>query len=321
LRDRPGCIRIPGALALPVLLPRAPAVIYYCDHFVLPLPEGHRFPMEKYSRLRERVREAGLGEWLRVPEPATDGELSLVHDPAYLRRVAEGTLAPAEVRRIGFPWSSAMVERCRRSVGGTLGAARAALDLGTGVNLAGGTHHAFADRGEGFCVFNDVAVATRVLQREGRIRRVAVIDLDVHQGNGTAAIFRGDPDVFTLSVHGAGNYPFQKEESDLDLALPDGAGDSPFLDAVEEGVARSLATRPDLVFYLAGADPYEGDRLGRLGVSREGLATRDRIVLDACRAAGVPVALSMAGGYAREVEDTVAIHFHTVRAAVAPLAP
>ena len=216
----------------------------------------------------------------------------------------------------GFPWSPELVERSRRSVGGTLGAARAALEDGTAANLAGGTHHAFADRGEGFCVFNDVAVAARAVQAEGRARRVAVLDLDVHQGNGTAALFRGDDSVFTLSVHGANNYPFQKEAGDLDVALPDGAGDEPFLEAVDRGVARALETGPELAFYLAGADPWEGDKLGRLAVTREGLAERDRRVFGACARAGVPVAVVMSGGYAEEVEDTVAIHLHSVRTAL-----
>lgn len=293
-------------------------MIYYCDHFVLPLPEGHRFPMEKYARLRHRVESAGLGgpEGLRVPDPASDQELERVHDPAYVRRVVEGTLSPGEVRRIGFPWSPQLVERSRRSVGGTLGAARSALEGGVGVNLAGGTHHAFGDRGEGFCVFNDVAVAVRGMQAEGRIRRAAVVDLDVHQGNGTAALFRGDDRVFTLSVHGARNYPFHKENGDLDLELEDGAGDAEYLNAVERGMRVALESAPDLVFYVAGADPFEGDRLGRLAVTLEGLSERDRIVLDGCRRAGVPVAVVMAGGYALNVDDTVEVHFRTVQRAV-----
>jgi acetoin utilization deacetylase AcuC-like enzyme len=304
--------------------PRPPfrpvGVIYYCDHFVLPLPEGHRFPMEKYSRLRRRVEGAGLvpPHGLRVPAPAADVELLRVHDPGYVQRVVDGTLSAVEVRRIGFPWSPQLVERSRRSVGGTLGAARTALEGGVGVNLAGGTHHAFADRGEGFCVFNDVAVAVRAMQAEGRIRRAAVVDLDVHQGNGTAALFRGDDQVFTLSVHGARNYPFHKESGDLDLELEDGTGDAEYLDAVERGTRVALASGPDLVLYVAGADPFEGDRLGRLAVTMAGLSERDRIVLDGCRRAGVPVAVVMAGGYARNVDDTVEVHFRTVERAVAP---
>lgn len=287
---------------------------FYCDHFVLPLPPGHRFPMEKYRLLREAVERDGRVR-LTVPDAATDAELARAHDAAYVARVVNGALTGREVRQIGFPWSLELVERSRRSVGGTLGAARAALADGVGANLAGGTHHAFADHGEGFCVFNDVAVAVRALQSEGLADRFAVIDLDVHQGNGTAALFRSDPDVFTLSVHGASNYPFRKEAGDRDVALPDGTGDGPYLDAVRAGVAEALATGPDLVFYVAGADPYEHDRLGRLAVTRAGLARRDREVFDACAGAGVPVAVVMSGGYAERVEDTVAIHHATIRAA------
>lgn len=289
--------------------------IYYCDTFVLPLPPEHRFPMEKYRLLRERVAAEGLGT-LRVPEAAADAALLRVHDAGYLDRVTAGALTPQEVRRIGFPWSPGLVERSRRSVGGTIGAALAALSDGAAANLAGGTHHAFADRGEGFCVFNDVAVAIRALQATGRIQRAAVLDLDVHQGNGTAALFRDDPRVFTASVHGERNFPFHKEPGDLDLALPDGAGDHAYLDAAGEAVRTVLEIgRPDLVLYIAGADPFEGDRLGRLRVSREGLARRDLLVTDALGAAEIPLAVVMGGGYARDVADTVEIHLHAVRAA------
>jgi acetoin utilization deacetylase AcuC-like enzyme len=276
--------------------------------------------MEKYALLRERVALAGEDE-LVVPDAATDEELLRAHDPAYVARVLNGTLTREEVRRIGFPWSPALVERSRRSVGGTLGASRAALHDGVSANLAGGTHHAFADRGEGYCVFNDVAVAARAMQAEGRAGRVAVLDLDVHQGNGTAAIFRGDDSVFTLSVHGANNFPFRKEEGDLDIELPDRSGDDVFLAAVERGVRVALAHAPDLAYYLAGADPFEGDRLGRLAVTKRGLAQRDELVLDLCGAAGVPVAVVMSGGYARDVRDTVDIHFETIRAASARCGP
>ena len=291
-------------------------LIFYADHFVLPLPAGHRFPMQKYGRLRERVA-AGLvpPHELRVPEAATDEQLGRVHTADYIHRVANGLLSEGEVRRIGFPWSPQMVERSRRSAGATIEASRAAFSSGVAVNLAGGTHHAFADRGEGFCIFNDVAVAVRAMQAEGRAMRCAVIDCDVHQGNGTASIFRDDEDVFTFSVHGASNFPFEKEASDLDLALPDRAGDAEFLDAVRTGLEAALAHEPDLVFYLAGADPWEGDRLGRLAVTRDGLAERDRLVLEGCAAAGVPVALVMSGGYAADVDDIVAIHYTTVERA------
>jgi len=296
--------------------------IFYCDEFVLPLPPGHRFPMEKYRLLRERLLTGGVvaPERLDVPPAATDQELSSVHDAGYLHRVIRGGLGREEIRRIGFPWSPELVERSRRSVGGTMAAARSALRDGAGANLAGGTHHAFHDRGEGFCVFNDVAVAARVLLGEGRIQRAGVLDLDVHQGNGTAALFHRDPSVFTVSVHGAGNFPFRKEESDLDLPLLDGAGDDPFLSAVEEGLETLLQQgRPDLIFYLAGADPFEDDRLGRLAVTRAGLAERDRLVVATARREGLPLAVVMAGGYARRVEDTVEIHAHSVES-VATLA-
>ena len=288
--------------------------VFYCDHFVLPLPTGHRFPMEKYSRLRARLSSADACD-LEVPDAATDEELTRVHDPGYVARVQQGALTRDEVRRIGFPWSPELVERSRRSVGGTVAAARAALRDRVAANMAGGTHHAFRDRGEGFCVFNDVAVAARAVQAEGSATHVAVLDLDVHQGNGTAAIFRGDESVFTLSVHGAGNYPFRKEEGDLDVDLPDRCDDDRYLTAVQRGIQVALARGPDLAFYLAGADPFEGDRLGRLSVTKAGLSQRDQLVFDACASRGVPLAVVMSGGYARDVDDTVDIHHATITAA------
>jgi acetoin utilization deacetylase AcuC-like enzyme len=296
--------------------------VFYSDHFVLPLPEGHRFPMVKYSMLREKVVASGLcgsGE-MRVPRPVSDEEILRVHERSYLRRVVAGTLSPKEMRRIGFPWSVRMVERSRRASGGTLGSCLAALEDGFAANLAGGTHHAFADRGEGYCVFNDSAIAARAVRAIGLVERVVVVDTDVHQGNGTAAILRGDPSIFTFSIHGANNFPFRKEESDLDVALPDGADDGEFLQALEAGLEEALErSRADLAIYLAGADPYEDDRLGRLSVSREGLAERDRLVLESCRSRGIPAAITMAGGYARKVEDTVEIHFRSVERAAALL--
>ena len=292
--------------------------VFYSDHFVLPLPEGHRFPMAKYSMLRERVARDGIcgpGELL-TPRAVTDQEILRAHAPDYLKRVASGTLTDKEMRRIGFPWSEQMVERSRRASGGTLGACLAALDEGFAANLAGGTHHAFSDRGEGYCVFNDSAIAARAVQAAGLVGRVVVIDTDVHQGNGTAAILRGDPTVFTYSIHGAKNFPFHKDESDLDAPLPDGAGDTEFLATLERGLEAALdAAGADLAIYLAGADPFEGDRLGRLSVTKSGLAERDRIVLQSCRERGIPVAVTMAGGYANEVEDTVDVHFRSIRRA------
>jgi acetoin utilization deacetylase AcuC-like enzyme len=289
--------------------------VYYCDHFVLPLPDNHRFPMEKYALLRTRVAGVApeLGADLRVPRGATQKELLRVHSPAYVRAVTRGTLPPDQIRRIGFPWSPGLVERSRRSVGGSIEAARAALDDSVAVNLAGGTHHAFRDRGEGFCVFNDVAVAIGAMRSEGRARRVAVVDLDVHQGNGTAAIFADDPDTFTASVHGASNFPFHKTDGDLDIALPDFTGDERYLSAVEQAVDNAVFRfRPELVFYVAGADAFAGDRLGRLSVSKEGLGRRDELLTDACRSVGTAVAVVMAGGYAETVNDTVDIHFQSV---------
>ncbi len=292
--------------------------VFYSDRFVLPLPEGHRFPMVKYSMLRERVAESGVcgaGE-LRVAEPVSDREILRAHHPDYLERVVSGTLTEKEIRRIGFPWSPRMVERSRRASGGTLGACLAALEDGLAANLAGGTHHAFADRGEGYCVLNDSAIAARAVQDAGLVERVLVVDTDVHQGNGTAAILREDPSIFTFSIHGAKNFPFHKEESDLDAALPDGADDTEFLTALEAGLEAALdAAEAQLAIYLAGADPFVDDRLGRLAVTKRGLAERDRLVLEACRDRGIPVALTMAGGYARNVEDTVDVHFQSVRRA------
>ena len=292
--------------------------IFYHDHFVLPLPDGHRFPMSKYALLRRRVAEAGIAapDAMRVPRLASDKALRRAHTAGYLRKVREGALTPREVRRIGFPWSLQLVERSRRSVGSTIAAARAALQEGVAVNLAGGTHHAGPNWGQGFCVFNDAAVAARALQAEGLARRVVVLDCDVHQGNGTAAITAGDETIFTFSIHGAHNFPFHKEHSDLDVPLEDGVDDDAYLTALERGLRRALARAgADLAIYLAGADPYVDDRLGRLAVTKEGLAERDRLVFDLCREAGLPVAVAMAGGYARRVEDTVDIHFQTVCAA------
>src|SRR3990167_7387123 len=282
---------------------------FYSDQFVLPLPEGHRFPMAKYRMLRDQLA-AHLPIW-RLPEApaATRGELALVHTQAYIDAILEGTAAPAVLREIGFPWSPAMAERARRSVGATVAAARVALNEGLAANLAGGTHHAYADKGGGFCVFNDVAVAARVLQAEwGRTRladgrhrpalQVAVIDLDVHQGNGTAHIFRNDASVFTLSLHGDKNFPFRKEASDLDVALPDGCGDADYLAALDSALAElDRRFTPGLVMYLAGADAFEGDSLGRLKLTVQGMQARDQRVFDWCHARSLPVVLLMAGGY------------------------
>jgi acetoin utilization deacetylase AcuC-like enzyme len=295
-----------------------PVIAFYSDTFVLPLPENHRFPMRKYSRLRERLLEDQIlrPQDLAIAPVAGWDDLRLIHTAEYVDAVATGSLPRDMQRRIGFPWSPQMVERSRRSVGATIAAAHAALTDGVSANLAGGTHHAFRDRGEGYCVFNDVAVAARTLMRDTLVERVAVIDCDVHQGNGTAAIFSGDAAVFTLSLHGAHNFPFHKEVSDLDVTFADGAADDEYLSALETHVPAVLDRHePRMVFYLAGADPYEGDRLGRLKLTVEGLRQRDRLVLDACRRRRVPVAVTMSGGYAPDVEAIVSIHCNTIREA------
>lgn len=291
--------------------------------FVLPLPDGHRFPMAKYAMLRRRLeQEIPLLSLLEAPS-ASDGELALAHTPQYIQLICLGQNSDAMMREIGFPWSPDMVERSRRSVGATVAAARCALSEGVSANLAGGTHHAYADRGSGFCVFNDAAVAARLMQAEwSRAHRgtaplrVAILDLDVHQGNGTASIFQGDPNIFTLSVHAEHNFPFRKERSDLDVPLPDGCLDPAYIEALEQALAE-LERRfsPSLVLYLAGADPYEHDRLGRLKLSKAGLKQRDEMVLSWCGQRRIPLAMAMAGGYGHNIEDTVDIQVQTFEVA------
>ena len=298
---------------------------FYSTRVTLPLPEGHRFPIEKYERLRTRLA-AELPALQQVPaNPASEDMLALVHSAHYIGAVSRGTLTAAAQREIGFPWSEAMVDRARRSVGATVAAVRAALTDGVAANLAGGTHHASADRGGGFCVFNDVAVAARVFQADVRRHaptppppRVEVIDLDVHQGNGTASIFAGDASVFTLSLHGDKNFPFRKVASDLDVALPDGTGDADYLRALDEALAQ-LAQRfdPQLVIYLAGADAHEGDRLGRLKLTDRGMQARDERVFDWAWRRRLPVALCMGGGYGHDLATTVQVQMHTFGVALA----
>ncbi len=292
---------------------------YTCDQYVVPLPAGHRFPMEKYRLLREAV---AASDWmplvtLLAPQPATDEQILRAHSRAYLESVKSGRLTDRAVRRIGFPWSPQLVQRTRCSVGGTIAACRAALQGGLSVNLAGGTHHAFRDHGQGYCIFNDSVIAIRAMQAEGRIDRAVILDGDVHQGNGTAAMVADDPTIFTLSVHSERNFPLRKERSDLDIGLDDGTRDITYLDAWDSGVRQALRlARADLAIYVAGADPYKDDRLGRLALSKSGLAERDRLVFELCGQADLPVATVMGGGYARRVEDTVEIHLQTVRSAV-----
>ena len=296
---------------------------FYSDHFVLPLPPGHRFPMSKYRALRERVAAELPGLRLAEPEAASAGELALAHDPDYIDRVFAGRLDAREQRVIGFPWSAPMVERSRRSTGATIAACRRAIAEGVAVNLAGGTHHAHRDHGQGYCVFNDAAVAARLMQAEqGRLRRapldVAIVDLDVHQGNGTATILAHDPSVFTLSIHGATNFPFRKEASDLDVALPEGTGDDAYLEALDRALAQMTSrVSPGLLIYVSGADAHEGDRLGKLRLTRDGLRERDRRVFAFAESIGAPIAVTMAGGYGNDIAVTVDVHVNTVTEALA----
>ncbi|MFM7107336.1 MAG: histone deacetylase [Planctomycetaceae bacterium] len=295
--------------------------LYPSDRWPLPLPEGHRFPAAKYALLRRRLEAhaaAGAPFDFIEPHATTDDELLRVHDRAYVGRVLAGTLTPAEVRRIGFPWSPELVARSLRSTGAAVDAAAAALVDGAAASLAGGTHHAGSDWGEGYCVFNDTAVAAREMQARGAVRRVLVVDCDVHQGNGTAQIFAGDESVFTLSLHGDRNFPLRKHPGSLDVGLADGTGDDAYLAALAPALAQGFDRgRPDLVMYVAGADPYVGDRLGRLALTKPGLLARDRMVLDACRGAGVPVAIVCGGGYSADLDAIVDIHAATMLLAAA----
>ena len=301
--------------------------VFYATPNVQQLPPGHRFPMGKYELLRARLAAELPQLHTDLAQPATDGELALVHTPAYVEAVQNGTLSAAAQREIGFPWSPGMVERARRSSGATIMASRVAAREGVSANLAGGTHHAYRDKGSGFCVFNDVAVATRLMQAEWarslarsaheRALRVAVIDLDVHQGNGTASIFQHDDTVFTLSLHGARNFPFRKEPGDLDVDLPDGCGDDDYLQALEQALDElERRFEPQRVYYLAGADPHEGDRLGRLKLSFDGLEARDRRVFDWAWQRRLPLTLVMAGGYGQRIEDTVQVQMNTFAVAL-----
>jgi acetoin utilization deacetylase AcuC-like enzyme len=290
--------------------------LFPCDRYPLPLPDGHRFPIDKYMLLRRRLEQhavAGMRLEFIEPHAATDDELLRVHSQGYLGRVMAGTLSPEEVRRIGFPWSRELVERSLRSTGAAVDAAAAALEDGIAASLAGGTHHAGTDWGEGFCVFNDTAVAAREMQARGSVERVLILDCDVHQGNGTAEIFADDPTVFTMSMHGARNFPLRKYPSSLDVALEDGTGDDEYLRALAAALAESFdRARADIVLYIAGADPYEGDRLGRLGLTKAGLLERDRMVLAAATTAATPVAIVCGGGYCQDLEAIVDIHAATM---------
>jgi acetoin utilization deacetylase AcuC-like enzyme len=294
--------------------------VFHSDSYEAPLPAGHRFPMEKYRLVREALLERRVlpPHCLLPSSPCSREDLERVHTPRYLDAFFHGTLTEAELRRLGFPWSPGLLDRSRAAVSGTLEAARSALQDGIAGNLAGGTHHGFPDHGEGFCVFNDIAVAIRALQAERRIRRAVVVDLDVHQGNGTAAIFAADDSVFTFSMHGENNFPFRKQPSSLDVGLPDGTGDAQYLDALALHLPEVLDTAgADLLFFQAGVDPLEQDALGRLSLSHAGLRERDRLVLEAARHRGLPAVLTLGGGYAKPLSATIDAHVGTYEVAMA----
>ncbi|MCC6549259.1 MAG: histone deacetylase [Ignavibacteriaceae bacterium] len=291
--------------------------IFYSDHYTIPLPEGHRFPMEKYRLLREGLVSEGvlLRSELEQTRLATQDEVASVHSNDYIEAVLNGTLSPQEVRKIGFPWSPALAERSLATVGGAISAAFEALENGISGNLAGGTHHAFRDSGEGFCVFNDQAVVAQVLRDQNLVKKVLIIDLDVHQGNGTSSIFAGRNDVFVFSMHGEKNYPFRKVDSHLDIPLPDHTNDEEYLLLLDRYLPYLFDQKPDIVLYQAGTDPLKEDLLGRLNLTFEGLMERDRMVLSKCYDSGVPVALAMGGGYAVPIELTIKAHINTYRVA------
>lgn len=290
--------------------------VFYSPNYYADIGDGHIFPIRKFELVRDRLLQEGTmqPEDLVEPQPASIADVLQVHTEDYVTRLRAGTLNRQEIRRLGLPWSESLVRRSFYAVGGTIAATRTALETGVGSNLAGGTHHSFADHGEGFCVLNDVAIAIRTLQRDRRIRRSAVVDCDVHQGNGTAAIFAGDAEVFTFSIHGAKNYPLFKVPSSLDIELDDGTGDEPYLSALRSNLPAVFAHEPDIIFYLGGADPYTGDKLGRLSLSIAGLRERDELVLRACFDRGIPIVTVMSGGYGEAISDTVEIHCNTIRA-------
>ena len=288
--------------------------VFTHDRFTYSLPEGHRVPLGRYRMLREAIEAEGIAQVLEA-DAATDDDLLLAHDPLYVDRVKNGRMSDRELKAFGLPWSPGLVERGRRSVGATIAAARVALDDGAAVNLGGGTHHAFADAAKGFCSFNDVVIATRRLRTDGAVTRVLVVDLDVHQGDGTHSMLGADPETTCMSINGGANYPFRRVPGDVERDLPDGTGDDAYLATLEQLLPVALDRgRPDICFYLAGADPYEDDRLGRLALTMDGLAARDAMVRDCMGLQGVPVVVLLAGGYGRRIEDTVAINLATVRA-------
>ena len=288
--------------------------LFYTDHHAIDLPETHKFPLGKYRMLREVLEKEQLFNFEAAPL-ATPDIISLAHNPAYVDQVLAGTLAPAAIRRMGFPWSEGLVRRSLASVGATLSATNDALEHRWGGTLSGGTHHAFRSEGAGFCVFNDIAVAIQWLRKHGRVRRAAVVDLDVHQGDGTAEIFRDDPDVFTLSIHCHSNFPFRKQKSSLDIDLPDKAGDAEYLEQLDHALPYVLAFTPDIIFYQAGVDPLAADSLGRLSLTYEGLKQRDRTVMETIRDHDIPFVITAGGGYARPMELSAKAHANTYRVA------
>jgi acetoin utilization deacetylase AcuC-like enzyme len=288
--------------------------LFYCDHHEIPLPPGHKFPMRKYALLRQTLCADGQFQ-LESAQPAEPAVIKLAHDPAYVDQFLSGTLPAAAMRRIGFPWSEGLVQRTLASVGGTLAAMRDALDCGFGGTLAGGTHHAFRAEGAGFCVFNDVAIAIAALRVERPELRVAVVDLDVHQGDGTAHFFEHDPSVLTLSLHGANNFPFRKQRSKIDVELGDQTGDEAYLEALDSALPRVWEFEPEMVFYLSGVDALASDVLGRLALTHDGLKARDRRVLEGCHARRIPVAVTLGGGYSNPIELTAEAHANTFRIA------
>jgi len=290
--------------------------VFYTPRYYAAIGEGHIFPIRKFELVRNRLVAEGIlrNEELFEPEPASIEDVRLVHTEDYVTRLCNGTLTPKEIRRLGLPWSESLVTRSFYAVGGTIAAALSALEDGYGSNLAGGTHHSFADRGEGFCVLNDVAVAIRTLRRRQLISRAAIVDCDVHQGNGTATIFENDRETFTFSIHGANNYPLFKARSSLDIELPDKTSDSDYLDTLANNLPTVFAHDPEIIFFLAGADPYADDKLGRLAVSIDGLKRRDAYVLQQCYEREIPLVTVMSGGYGKDINDTITIHCNTIRA-------
>ncbi|QOJ29146.1 MAG: histone deacetylase [Ignavibacteriales bacterium] len=289
--------------------------IFYSDHYTIPLPEGHRFPMEKYRLLREGLVEAGVLQLSELHQTriASEDEVASVHSPAYIKSVSNGTLTPMQIRKIGFPWSPELAVRSFATVGGAISAAFEALKTGISGNLAGGTHHAFRESGEGFCVFNDQAVAAQLILSQKLVKKVLIVDLDVHQGNGTSDIFSDSEDVFVFSMHGEKNYPFKKVNSHLDIPLIDNMEDDEYLGILGKHLPSLFDQNPDIVLYQAGVDPLREDRLGRLDLSFAGLKERDRMVLSECKKRGIPVSLAMGGGYAVPISLTVEAHINTYR--------